>query len=72
MKNLRRKREPKPEPKHGTTSESMVAWRCKCGGCWRNDNLRHGDGQQKTDEELVVERDEAFLTHVREMEKGGF
>ncbi len=69
MKRPRKKPEPEPEPepKHGTTSESMVAWRCKCGASWGNHKLRG-----KSDGELTIERDSAFLQHLREMEKGGW
>lgn len=56
-----------PEPKHGTTSESMVAWTCKCGGRWANDRLKG-----KTDGELIIERDLAFERHVEDMQGGGF
>ena len=69
---LRSKKNAAANPKHGTTAESMVAWRCKCGGSWRNDELRYSDGRRKTDEELVIKRNSAFLDHVREFEKNGF
>lgn len=66
----RKRRESPPEPRCGTTSESMVAWTCRCGGRWMNEKLRKEDGVQKTDEELIIERDSAFLNHVREVERG--
>ncbi|MDD5302043.1 MAG: hypothetical protein PHS14_02955 [Elusimicrobia bacterium] len=68
----KKKPEPLPEPRHGTTSESMVAWTCRCGGRWMNERMRKEGGVQKTDAELVIERDSAFLDHVREMERQGY
>ena len=62
-----RRPEPPPEPRHGTTSEGMIRWSCRCGGSWYNEQLKG-----KTDEQLIVERDEAFLNHVREMERQGY
>lgn len=68
----RRDPEPDPEPRHGTTSESMISWSCMCTEHWYNEKLRHSDGTQKTDEELVIEKDEAFAHHLREMEREGY
>ncbi len=62
-----RKRKQPPEPKHGTTAEAMISWSCKCGGRWMNEQLKG-----KSDEQLIVERDEAFMRHVREMEQAGY
>lgn len=43
-----------------------------CTEHWYNEKLRHPDGTQKTDEELVIEKDEAFAHHLREMERKGY
>lgn len=72
MSRKRPEPEPEPESKHGTTAESMISWRCRCGEPWYNEKLRNADGTQKTDEQLVIEKDEAFLNHVREMEHRGY
>ena len=45
----------------------MIAWGCICGGRWMNESLKG-----KTDEALLIERDEAFAQHEREMELKGF
>ena len=50
----------------GTTSESMIAFSCVCGFRWHNEKLKG-----KTDEALIVERDEAFMFHVDAMEQLG-
>lgn len=61
------RRDPPAEPKHGTTSEGMIRWSCRCGAFWYNEQLKG-----KSDEDLIIERDSAFLNHVREMEREGF
>lgn len=49
------------------TAKSMVAYSCACGARWLNEFLRG-----KSDEDLIIEREEAFATHLREMERQGF
>jgi hypothetical protein len=57
----------KEKAKHDLAGFSLVAWRCVCGGSWRNDQLKG-----KTDDELGYERDANFEGHLREMKKEGF
>jgi hypothetical protein len=57
----------KGRPIHKVSFESMMAWGCLCGARWMNEHLRG-----KSDEDLIVERDEAFARHEREMERQGF
>lgn len=61
------KKKNRQEPIHRISFESMVAWGCLCGGRWMNEHLK-----DKTDEELLIERDEAFAFHLREMERQGY
>jgi len=54
-------------PEHRMTSWSMIAFTCNCGGRWMNENLKG-----KKDEDLILEVQEAFARHEREMEDKGF
>ena len=62
--------------RHVPSYESMIAWGCVCGARWMNEELRRPDGSgarvQKSDEELIEERDIAFAEHEREMKAKGY
>ncbi len=58
---------PKQPPIHKISFESLVSWGCLCGGRWYNEHLK-----DKTDEDLVIEGQETYAAHLREMERQGF
>ncbi len=65
---MSRKKKPEDQaPGHRMTSRSMVAFTCACGGRWMNEFLKG-----KSDEDLTLEVEEAFVRHEREMEAGGW
>jgi hypothetical protein len=57
----------KKKPIHQISFETLVAWGCLCGGRWMNEFLKG-----KSDDDLIIERQEAYATHLREMERQGF
>lgn len=62
--NLQKK---KDRPIHRISFESMIAWGCLCGGRFLNQNLKG-----KSDDDLILEREESFAQHQRDMEVGGW
>ena len=57
----------KQKPIHKISFESLIAWGCLCGGRWMQEHLKG-----KSDEDLVIEREESYATHLRDMERQGF
>lgn len=52
------------KPIHQISFESLISFGCICGFRWMNEYL-HG----KSDDDLIIEREEVFASHLREMER---